>query len=49
MEKLGSKVRGELVEILPKVSSKYRELLIAWASDPKNWIATAELLRRALP
>lgn len=45
LEKLGSKARGELGEILPKISDKYRELLITWASDPKNWMAVAGLLK----
>jgi hypothetical protein len=45
LEKLGSKARGELGEILPKVSDKYRELVINWASDPKSWIAVAALLK----
>jgi hypothetical protein len=45
LEKLGAKARGELGEILPKVSAKYRELLVTWASDPKNWIAVAGLLK----
>jgi AAA+ ATPase superfamily predicted ATPase len=45
LEKLGGKARSELVEILPKISDRYRELLVTWASDPKNWIAVAGLLR----
>ena len=45
LEKLGSKARGELGEILPKVSAQYRELLVTWASDPKNWIFAAGLLK----
>ena len=49
LEKLGTKARGELDEILPKVSDKYRELLVTWASDPKNWIAVAGLLKTVFP
>jgi hypothetical protein len=45
LEKLGSKARNELGEILPKISHQYRELLVAWASDPKSWIAVAGLLK----
>ena len=48
LDKLGSKARGELDEILPKVSARYRELMVAWASDPKNWIAVAGLLKNVL-
>ena len=45
LEKLSTKARGELGEILPKISDKYRELLVTWASDPKNWVAVAGLLK----
>jgi hypothetical protein len=45
LEKLGSKARSELGEILPKVSTQYRELLVTWASDPKNWLAVAGLFK----
>ena len=45
LEKLGSKARSELGEILPKVSTQYRELLVTWASDPKNWLAVAGLIK----
>jgi hypothetical protein len=45
LEKLGGKARSELGEILPKVSDKYRELLVTWASDPRNWIAVTALLK----
>jgi hypothetical protein len=48
MEKLSAKAKTEMGEILPKISAKYRDLIIGWASDPRNWIAVAGLLRTAL-
>lgn len=48
MERLSSKVINELSEILPKISSNYRELIISWVSDPKNLFMTIGLLKAAL-
>jgi hypothetical protein len=48
MERLSTKAKSEIGELLPKISSKYRELIIAWVSDPKNLITVAGLLRSSL-
>ena len=45
MERLSTKARSEMGEILPKISARYRDLIIAWVSDPKNLITVAALLR----
>lgn len=48
MERLSSKARSEIDEILPKVSAGYRELIVGWASDPRNLITVVNLLKGAL-
>lgn len=48
MERFSTKAKREMGELLPKVSSKYRELLITWISDPKNWITIVELLKKGI-
>lgn len=52
MERLPSQIRGQITgeigAVLPQVSAKYRELVIGWASDPRNVIAVAGLLRGVL-
>jgi hypothetical protein len=48
MERLSGRARSELGEVLPKVSSKYRELIITWVSDPRNLVTVAALLKGAL-
>ena len=48
LEKLSSKARTEIGEILPKISSKYRDLIVGWVSDPKNWVAVVGLLKGVL-
>jgi AAA+ ATPase superfamily predicted ATPase len=48
LEKLSSKAKNEISEILPKISSKYRDLVVGWASDPKNWVAIVGLLKGVL-
>ncbi len=48
MERISSKVRGDIGEILPKIGSKYRDLIITWAGDPKNVIAVVGLLKGVL-
>jgi hypothetical protein len=48
MEQLSTKAKNDLSEILPKISSKYRELIITWLSDPRNLITVAALLKTAL-
>jgi hypothetical protein len=45
MERLSTRARSELGEILPKISGKYRDLIITWASDPRNLLTVAGLLR----
>jgi hypothetical protein len=48
MEQLSSRTRSELSSILPKVNDNYRELIISWASDPRNLVVVADLLRGTL-
>lgn len=48
LEKLSSKAKSEIGEILPKISNKYRDLIVEWASDPKNWAAVVTLLKGVL-
>lgn len=48
MERFSAKARNELGDILPRISDKYRELIISWVSDPKNLIMVAGLLKTAL-
>lgn len=48
LEKLSSKAKNEIGEILPKISGKYRDLIVGWASDPRNWVAVVTLLRGVL-
>lgn len=47
-ERLPARAKSELGQILPKISGKYRELVISWITDPRNMVAVAELLRGAL-
>jgi hypothetical protein len=39
---------GRLREVLPKVSPRYRRLIVTWASDPKTVTAMADLLNNVL-
>jgi hypothetical protein len=48
MERLSARVKSEVGEILPKINGKYRELIISWASDPKNVLTVATLLKNIL-
>jgi Cdc6-like AAA superfamily ATPase len=48
VERLTSGARKELAQILPKVGSRYRELFVAWMSDPRNVIPVATLFRSAM-
>lgn len=47
-----SRVRGwrnrSLRRILPKVGAGYRQMILAWASDPKSVVAMLDLLKSAL-
>jgi hypothetical protein len=42
---LPSKARSELNELLPRVAARYRELIVAWASDPQHARSVLILLR----
>ncbi len=48
VDRLEPAVKKELGAILPRVSGKYRELFVNWASDPRNLVAVAGLVRGAL-
>jgi len=48
MERLSREARTQMTDILPKISAKYRDLLIDWVSDPRNLVAVAALIRGAL-
>jgi hypothetical protein len=45
MERLSTRAGSEIGDILPRISTKYRDLIVAWISDPKNLIALAALFR----
>ena len=44
-DKLSSAARNEMGQILPKISDKYRDLIVNWVGDPKNLLTAAALLR----
>jgi hypothetical protein len=46
--RLPTEAKKNIDEILPKISSKYRELIISWISDPRHLIAIAELFKGVL-
>jgi hypothetical protein len=48
VDKLSSAARHEMGQILPKISSKYRSLIVGWVGDPKNLLTAAPLLRGVL-
>jgi hypothetical protein len=48
IERMPSAARGEMVQILPKISGKYRNLIVGWVGDPKNLNTAASLLRGVL-
>ncbi len=48
VDKLSSAARHEMGQILPKISSKYRDLIVGWVGDPKNLLTAAPLLRGVL-
>jgi hypothetical protein len=48
MERLTKEGKQHMVEILPKIGAKYRDLIIEWASDPSNLIAVASLIKGVL-
>jgi hypothetical protein len=47
-DKLSATARQEIGQILPKISSKYRDLIASWIGDPKNLLTAAALLRGVL-
>jgi hypothetical protein len=47
-DKLSNTARHEIGQILPKISDKYRDLIVNWVSDPKNLLTAAALLRGVL-
>jgi hypothetical protein len=47
-ERLSRGVKNELGVILPRINAQYRELIIHWASDPKNWLVVIQLLKMAV-
>ena len=48
MQLLSTKAKKDVDEILPKISSRYRDMIINWVSDPRNLITVAELLKGVL-
>jgi hypothetical protein len=48
LSRLGRKARKDAEVILPQVKAKYRELVIGWLSDPRNFVGAVELLKSAL-
>jgi hypothetical protein len=48
VDKLSAAARNEIGQILPRISSKYRDLIVGWVGDPKNLITAAALLRGVL-
>ncbi len=47
-DKLSNAARNEMGQILPKISGKYRDLIVNWVGDPKNLLTAAALLRGVL-
>jgi AAA-like domain len=48
VEQIAGKQGGALREILPKIGTRYRQLIITWASDPQTVTAMAGLLNTVL-
>jgi DNA-binding NarL/FixJ family response regulator len=48
LERLSSHARKEIVEVLPRISGKYRDLFVQWASDPDNLMILVNLLKGTL-
>lgn len=48
LEHLSVTLKKDVGDILPMIGSKYREMFIAWASDPRNLLAVAGLFKAAL-
>ncbi len=47
-DQLSSTARTDLGQILPKISDKYRDLVVGWVGDPKNLPTASALLRGTL-
>jgi hypothetical protein len=48
LDKMSNTAKNEMGQILPKISGKYRDLIVGWVGDPKNLITAAGLLRGVL-
>ena len=48
MDRFSGRAKSEMGQILPRISSKYRDLVIAWVSDPRSLITVAALLKSAV-
>lgn len=48
LEQIAGKQGGPLRDILPKVRTRYRELILTWASDPQTFAAMTGLLKSVL-
>jgi serine/threonine-protein kinase len=48
VERITGKQGGLLKEILPKIGTNYRQLIMTWASDPQTLAAVAGLLKTVL-
>ena len=47
-DKLSNTARSEMGQILPRISGKYRDLIVGWVGDPRNLLTAAALLRGVL-
>ena len=48
MDRIAGKQGGPLKDVLPQVGTRYRRLIITWASDPQTLTAMAGLLKAVL-
>jgi Cdc6-like AAA superfamily ATPase len=48
LDKLSSTAKNEMGHILPRISGKYRDLIVGWVGDPKNLLMASALLRGVL-
>jgi AAA domain len=48
LEPITGKQGGQLRDVLPKIGTRYRQLIITWASDPRTLPAMASLLQSTL-
>lgn len=48
VERVTGRQGGPLKDVLPKIGSRYRQLIITWASDPQTFAAMASLLKTVL-